>query len=403
MPNRILMGFQNTVDFELSWQPQILEELIRSYQIYDHEIRSDISISSERDILLVLLSHMKAGTGCECGVSSSAITRNFAFRFPYQVTLGGTAIRAAIALNSLGISSTVHACSLNRHFRNLIPDTVQWLSSVPDEGEDYHPHVIVQYPQHACIRVHDIDICTHRPNRVIFAHDPPSALLKIDPAFADKAENAQVFLAASYNTMSDIPLLKERLQTTIDIMGRLPHNCVTIMEDAYFASAEVRQTVTSTLSPHLQIFSMNEDELQDRIGSRLDILDPNMVAQALDTVYRQVGTPILVVHSAYWALAYGSNPSSVAAALKGGILMASTRFRKGDVFDIGDYHDTDQLPNRRSSEQFAEKITQLLGEDRVCCIPCKDLDSVAKPTTIGLGDAFVGGMLPGLMEGHLPV
>lgn len=398
MPNRILMGFQNTVDFELAWEPDILEELIRHHQIYDREIRADIPISCERDILLVLLSHMKAGSGCECGVSSSAITRAFASHFPYQITLGGTAVRAAIALSLLGTPSTIHACSLNQHFRDLIPDAVKWVASVPDEGEDFHPHVIVQYPLHARICVNDIDICTHRPNRVIFAHDPPSTLLKIDPSFAAGAENARVFLAASYNTMSDVSLLKDRLQTTIDIVNELPRDCVAVMEDAYFASPEIRRVVTETLSPHLRIFSMNEDELQDRIGRRINILDPDVVAGVLETVYQQIGTPILVVHSAYWALAYGRNPGSVAAALKGGILMASTRFRKGDVFNIGDYRDTEQLPDRQSGVAFAQKITAMLGEGRVCCIPCKDLDSVEEPTTIGLGDAFVGGMLPGLME-----
>ena len=41
MSNRFAMGFQNTVDFELVWDPQIIESLIVSFDIHDNEIRQD--------------------------------------------------------------------------------------------------------------------------------------------------------------------------------------------------------------------------------------------------------------------------------------------------------------------------------------------------------------------------
>lgn len=399
MSDQIALGFQNTVDFELAWDPVLLEKLIRDYQIRNEEISGDIDICSERDILLVLLNHMRAGTGSECYVSSSRITRDFASRFSYEVTLGGTSVRAAIAMSYIGVPSTIHACSLNHHFRRLIPEQVSWMSSVPDEGEDFHPHVIVQYPLHAHIQVGDIDITTTRPNRVIFAHDPPSIRLKIDPAFARKIPDAKVFLAASYNVMTDEKLLERRLRDTIQIIRSLSPDCVTVMEDACFASPAVRKGVTETLRPWLRIFSMNEDELQDRLGRRIDVLDPEAVAQALAVVYEQVGVPILVVHSAYWALSYGKDPASVRKALEGGVAMASTRFRLGDGYGPEDYEATISMKDRESGCRFSREITALLGEDRVCCIPGKDLDDVPRPTTIGLGDSFIGGMLPRLLPG----
>jgi ADP-dependent phosphofructokinase/glucokinase len=397
MGNRFAMGFQNTVDFELGWDPRIIESLIVSFDIHEYEIRQDIKIKSQRDMVIALLNHMKEGTGTERYVISSEITRGFASHFKYNVTLGGTAVRAAIAMSNIGYTSTIHACSLNRYFCALIPKDVDWLASVPDEGEDFHPHVILQFPSKAHIHANDIDITTSRPNRIIFAHDPPSIKLIIDENFKSKVRDARVFLAASYNVMKDEVLLLNRLQTTINIMQSLPMGCIKMMEDGCFENKNIRRIVTETLGPHLDIFSMNEDELQDRIGRKFDFLDPKIIADAMLQVSRQINSPIIVCHSAYWALAYGRNPASIKNALEGGITMASTRFRLGDRYCLENYIDTKRIPPCQVGIDFSNQINDLLGVDKILCLPGKDLDFIPHPITIGLGDAFVGGMLPNLL------
>lgn len=395
--NKIILGFQNTVDFELAWAPHVLEALISAYGIRACEICGDIKIRSQRDMLLVLLHCMREGVGVERTVCSSEVTRSFASRFPYQVTLGGTAVRAAIAMSQIGYPSTIHACSMNHYFRDLIPSGISWMASVPDEGEQFHPHVIIQYPQDAHICAGNIDITTRRANRVIFSHDPPSIALHINPAFQSQVREAQVFLAASYNVMQDAALLQDRLKTTIQIMDSLPPHCITVMEDGCFESAANRRIVTDILCPHLQIFSMNEDEMQDRIGHPLHILNPSEVAAALQQIYRQLNVPILICHTAHWAAAYGRNPGWVRPALEGGIAMAATRFRRGDSFSLRDYQESLALPAQAAGEAFARQLTGLLGEQQLLCLPSKELSQVAHPTTIGLGDAFIGGLLPNLL------
>lgn len=42
------------------------------------------------------------------------------------------------------------------------------------------------------------------------------------------------------------------------------------------------------------------------------------------------------------------------------------------------------------------KVKQEYGE-HICCVPCKDLSFVKHPTVVGLGDAFVGGLVLGLL------
>lgn len=54
----------------------------------------------------------------------------------------------------------------------------------------------------------------------------------------------------------------------------------------------------SSCAPHAHILSMNEDELQEYIGRRIDILDPDAVIPALETVHKNSGIPLVLVHAA---------------------------------------------------------------------------------------------------------
>ena len=392
----IAAGFQNTVDFELEWDQQRLETLIRQHGICCEEIDAVSPIESQRDLLRTLLYHMAHNTGSECLASSSQITRGFAQHFNYQITLGGTAVRAAMALEKIRYRSVIHACSLNKHFCRLIPRQVHWVSSVPDEGEDFHPHVILQYPANAHIKVGDIDLTTQRPNRVIFAHDPPSVALHITEAFGDEVCHAPVFLAASFNIIKEEAVLRQRLKTAIQIINRMPQQRGVVMEDACFENPKMQQIVAQTLAPYLNVFSMNEDELQDRLGRRIDVRNTDQVARAIQEVYVQLNMPTIVCHSAYWALAYGQPVKGMRQALEAGVCMAATRFRMGDSYQRSDYQQTMAMPPREWAREFAARLEAMLGQELIC-VPGKDLDHIAQPVTIGLGDAFIGGMLPSFL------
>ncbi len=394
MNNRIVTAFQNTVDFELIWNQETVENFILQYHIRNSELEGSRPIHSKRDLVIALLYHMKAGDGCECLADSSQITRSFASHFSYNITLGGTGIRASMAIEKIGYPSTAHACSLNRHFRDLIPKKIRWISSVPDEGEDFHPHVIVQYPGNVRIHAGDIDFTTGRPNRVIFAFDPPSENLKISDDFIKEVTDANVFLIASFNIIKDAAILTGRLKTVLRLIQALPPQHVVIMEDGCFENPEMRRIVSQTLAPHIDIFSMNEDELQDRLGRRINILDPVAVADAIKTTYQQIGAPTLICHSSYWALAYGRQSSAIEKALESGICMASTRFRLGNDYSRADFEQTKTLPCNPAGQAFCKALSAQIPRGILTCLPCKDLSFVKHPYTIGLGDSFAGGMLP---------
>lgn len=76
--------------------------------------------------------------------------------------------------------------------------------------------------------------------------------------------------------------------------------------------------------------------------------------------------------------------------------MAATRFRVSDDFTPADYLETEGLPVEAIGAEFAATLNRLAGH-RVCCLPSVQVEE-GKGTTIGLGDAFVGGFLPALVE-----
>jgi ADP-dependent phosphofructokinase/glucokinase len=98
----------------------------------------------------------------------------------------------------------------------------------------------------------------------------------------------------------------------------------------------------------------------------------------------------------YWALAYGENAESVLEALKGGITMGTTRFYCGDDFTVENYREIERLPPNPEGILFANELKKLLG-DRICCVPVVHIEG-PNATTVGLGDAFVGGFLPALLS-----
>jgi ADP-dependent phosphofructokinase/glucokinase len=102
----------------------------------------------------------------------------------------------------------------------------------------------------------------------------------------------------------------------------------------------------------------------------------------------------LVVHTKYWSAAIGDDAGGYAGSLQGGITMASTRFCLGDDFTAADYQAVGRSPANPAGAEFSTAIEERLGP-LVRCIPALVLDPAA-PTTIGLGDSFVGGFIAAL-------
>jgi ADP-dependent phosphofructokinase/glucokinase len=394
MKERIALGFGDNIDYEIVWNSKVIETLISQYDIHHDELDINRVVNCERDLVISILSFLKSGTGGERIVSSSAILEHFSQNFEKKITLGGTPVRAAIAMRKLGYTSALHLVTINDHVRRLIPQDSPYVCSNTKDG--VHPHLIVQFGKDTRVKAGDIDLCTGQANRIIYHKDDDNITMNLNEDFSDLITEAKIFLISGFNAMKSEALLTHRLASLLRIMAKLPQDALVFYEDAGYYEPRFRQLIFRTLAGNINIVSLNEDELQAHLDRRLDLLNIFQIKEALMDLQKLIPVPVIVVHSMYWALAYGENVTSFSKALTGGITMATTRFCYGDDFTEENYKKIETLSPNQEGAIFAEALNKLLGH-KICCVPVAHVEP-SNATTIGLGDAFVGGFLPALLR-----
>ncbi len=397
MNERIALGFHTCVDYELVWDVKVVEDQIKKFDIHAEDLKMDIDVNSERDIWIRSLAHLQAGVGCEMVPNTSEICVDFAEHFKYNVTLGGTPTRAAIILDRLGYPSLLQTSCYNEHVKRLMPQSVRALPGTSGDHEIY-PHVVFQCSGGIRIHANDIDFVTPRENRILISRDEDSLNMPVlDKEFGNMIKECEVFLLGSFTEILDFEILKDCMEKTSNMLSYLPQDAFVVMEDGCYIKPEFRIYVHEQLAKQINLLSMNEDELQQYVGKKINILDPDEVMDAVKYVYKNVGIKNILVHSAAWALIYGEEAEKLIESLEGGITMAATRFRIGDGFTPKDYEQTKHIEDKEDSKTFCKYLRELYG-NMICCIPCKDLSYVKNPTVVGLGDSFAGGLLPGLLK-----
>jgi len=389
----IALGFCNNVDYEIVWNAEVLEDLVIRYQIRAHELSALAEIRSERDLVVSILGFMRTSQGGERFVGGSEILERFAARFEKKVTLGGTSVRAAIAMRKLGHRSALHLITQNEHVRRLIPQDSPYVCS--NESDSIYPHLIVQFGAGDRVKAGEIDICARQPNRLIYHCNADRIAMRIAPDFAILIEDAKVLLISGFNAMQSKQLLLERLREVMNLLECLPKDATVFLEDGGYHDPSFRKLIYGTLGRRIDVYSMNEDELQSHLGRRIDLGDVGQARQALKELNEVIPVAVIVLHTRHWAMAYGIGAGRYAAALRAGVTMATTRFRYGDDFTRADYDGIASRAPNAASEEFARLFNAAAGGSAVC-VPVADVEQ-ENATTIGLGDAFVGGFLPALL------
>ncbi|TCC22773.1 hypothetical protein E0H58_20535 [Kribbella speibonae] len=389
MDGTVVLGLGGCVDHELTLSAPVMEQLIREYRIRADELTAPIAITNERELVISVLTYLQKGGGGEHYVASAATLREFTQRFPIRTTLGGTSVRAAKELSRLGVPSTLHLVSINDVVRRLLPADTDYVCS--DDKDTFNPNVIVQYAQDLQVRAGDIDLRAPFPNRLIYANDPANSSMLLSPDLGPLLRGARLFLISGFNSLRDQQLLDARLSSLQDHLRQLPEAAIVYYEDAGFHQPAFSQRVREALLHRINIYGLNEDEMQSYLGRTVNLLSVEHVAAALESLRTFIPGPTLVLHTKYWSAALGEDAEAHAEALNEGIVVASTRYTHGDNSTHDDYTRMQTHPRRPDAREFAATLEHRLG-DTVRCLPALHLDTPT-PTTIGLGDAFVGGFL----------
>jgi ADP-dependent phosphofructokinase/glucokinase len=394
MSSHVVLGLGGGVDYELKLSAPTLEQLVGEYQIRDAELTSSAAVTNERELVISILTYIKNGGGGEHFVASSDALRAFAVRFPTRATLGGTSVRAAIAMSRLGVPSTLHLVSLNDVVRRLLPASCDYICS--GRQDTLYPHLIVQYDQGMRVQVGDIDIRAPFPNRLIYVNDPANEAMLLSDELGSLLRDARVFLISGFNAVRDQGMLDQRLSTLRSHMRQLPTEAVVYYEDAGFHQPVFSHRVRNALLEVIDVYGLNEDEMQSYLGHPVDLLSVTEVERALKSLQALIPAPTLVVHTKYWSAAVGEGAGEYAEPLNDGIVIASTRYSYGDEYSDQHYELMRSRARRAEALEFAAALQGRMG-GLVRCLPGFHLD-VAEPTTIGLGDTFVGGFLAAVAE-----
>jgi ADP-dependent phosphofructokinase/glucokinase len=344
MTSHVVLGLGGCVDYELKLSGPIMAQLVDEYRIRDAEVTSSTTVSNERELVISILSYLKTGGGGEHFVASSECLSAFAQRFPTRTTLGGTSVRAAKEMSRLGVSSTLHLVSINDIVRRLLPAGCDYVCS--GDQDTFFPHLIVQYDQDVRVRAGDIDIRAPFPNRLIYVNDPPNESMLLSDELGELLRTARVFLISGFNAIRDQRLLDRRLSALRSHLRQLPAEAVVYYEDAGFHQPGFSQRVRDALLEVIDIYGLNEDEMQSYLGRTVDLLSVTEVARALESLRSVVPAPTLVVHTKYWSAAFGEGAGERAGALNEGIVVASTRYSDGDEYTHQDYELMQNRPRR---------------------------------------------------------
>jgi ADP-dependent phosphofructokinase/glucokinase len=162
-------------------------------------------------------------------------------------------------------------------------------------------------------------------------------------------------------------------------------------EDAGYHRPEFREIVMKSVSGYSSFFSLNEEELQNYLGRGADLLNAENVIKAFEDIAILIPSPILIIHTKVWSVILGTEYLKYKDCVNSGIIMATTRYIYGDNFTKENFEATKLLPRNPTSSILAGQINNKISNFGLI-IPAFEV-SCTTPTTIGLGDSFVGGFL----------
>ena len=391
MSQKVALGFGNNVDYEIRWDAAALERLVVRHGIRAEELRIDGAINNERDLLVSVLGFAHAGQGGERFLANSGLIEGFASHFHKDVTLGGTPVRAAAVMAKLNATAALHLVTQNDEIRGLLPAGCAWVCS--SKHDSHYPHLIVQFPRNARIRANDIDFRAPSANRLIYHCNADNIAMRLHPDFADMLADARALLISGFNAMQDETLLLERMDTLRHMLARLPSDAIVFCEDGGFYDPRFRRQIQDSLGERVDIWSMNEDEFQEQVGRRISMNKGDEVVAALDSLHRRIRARTLLLHTQYYAMALGGGAGRYGYALRMGVTAATTRYCHGDHWGEAELR---EMRSRHPSDKnagFAEGISESMAD--AVCVPVPHVER-RNPTTIGLGDAFVGGFMAAL-------
>ncbi len=404
------MGFSSDLDLIADFQIETMNGLLNQY-LPDGilwEMKPSVMIRTMEELLETLVYFCIRGIGGEANIEDPDLVRD---HFSCKNAMGGAAVQAALAMNSLGAGSIVHLTDDSKEVRDLLvsphvrvplPDGSLGGTDEVKEVHEQEVHVIVQFRKGSRICLKDQEVTIPRSNRLIITQYTVNNTLPLNEDYLhwveQNAHKVSSNMLSSFNCILDttvLPARMKRVQKHVEIYHKNNPDGVVYFEDGHYHDKAVKQTVMESLYPLVDIMSMNEDELaytMNIYGRSVQIDDIFSCAEGLaflrDLFKIRRG---VIVHTKDYAMFFGdSGGLEIEKGMVYGTLMATARAEFGVYGSDREIRETLKHPLNETGVRNMERIAASALKDQVVIVPTFYLDHANY--TIGLGDSFTGGM-----------
>ena len=404
------MGYTSNLDILLDFQTDTLNELLAEHMAGCSltEVSLSNPIRTMRDLLETITWFCLHGIGGEVDIEDPSLIRQC---FPYRYGIGGTAVQAGMALAQLGAESVVH---LTDDSPELTEQLVSPYIYVPLEdgslghADDVDPqneqevHVILQFRKGSVIRLGEQEETIPYSNRLILTKNTVNITVPFRESYfrwiEEHAEQVSSNVLSSFNCILDPAVLKERLVSAIrhiDVYHSRNPRGIVYFEDAHYHNTEVRKLCIEMLYPHVDIMSMNEEELAYTLKMYqipVDTEDVLSCIRGVDWLRKRFEIRKgIVVHTKDYAMFVGdADGIPIEQGLICGSLLATAKAAYGNYGTDAQIREIIKHPFGEKGLAGAAQLEASEYRDHVILVPTCYID---KPKyTIGLGDSFTGGM-----------
>lgn len=405
------MGYTSNLDLLCDFRVETLNDLLAKHMPGRKfgEMKIAKLIRSREELLETIVCYCIQGIGGEADIEDIELAKS---AFPFKNGMGGTAVQAALALAQIGAGSLVHltdnskeVCEIleSPYIRVAMEDgrlgsTAEVVNSNPQEV-----HCILQFKKGDIVRLGEQSAVIPCSNRVILTKNTVNKYVPFwEPYFKwieDHAAQVSSNVLSSFNCILEPEVLQERLtyvKKHVETYRRNNPEGVVYFEDAHYHSTDVRRLCMETLCPSVDIFSMNEEELQytlsEMYGRSVDIDDIFSCVEGveflIDRLHIRKG---IIVHTKDYAMFVGDpGRIDIASGLMYGTLLATAKAAHGSYGTKEQIKEVLSLDLSDQGIYNLRRLTDSPYENRVILVPTRYID---KPKyTIGLGDSFTGGV-----------
>ena len=392
----IILGFSCNVDYELILDESNYQKIFDNYDIDLSSLSELYEVNNKTDLLSIILYSMQNGKGGEYFVKDIEIINDFVNCLNYKVTLGGTAIRCAYALNLLNKNFFVHLSTYNDLIKKIIPQNFNYI--FPNIEQNLYPHLIVQYPANLKLELKNNNITSKKSDRLIFVNDPINENIKINQDIFKNINRCKIFLFSGLNCIKNNEIVNKLLSMIKGNFHKIPKNSFSYYEDSNYHSNTIAKKVRNFFYNNTDFCGLNEDEFSEFTNSTDFKLDPYILLQELKDFKKHFKTKFIVLHTSKWSLIYGHNSKRFENCIISAVTLSTARMKYGDNL------------TKKTLIQFRKEIVRHKDFNTEFCDYFKKVNNnnlffhpsielnLKKPTTVGLGDIFVGGFLASLSE-----